>query len=57
MAENELKKISKIYIKYEEPIDGVEGEDAIIYLPIDQVDGLTQTLSWDVYDDTNEQEG
>ena len=38
----EIKKISKVYIQYP---DG-SGEHALIYLPIEQVDSLAQSVSW-----------
>lgn len=41
-----LKKISRIYIQKSDNPD--DGEDAIIAIPIKQVIGLTEALSWEV---------
>lgn len=44
--EKEIKKISKLTIRY---TDGRPDEDAKIYIPISQVEGLDTTLSWMVF--------
>lgn len=46
------KKISKIKIVYED--ESLPPEDALIYIPISQVEGLENQLSWTVIDNSSQ---